>query len=95
MWPRASDNCPATPFVTFTNITLKDVKIINPKQSPGVLIGNEENPIENLVFDNVVVENPGGYPWGDQYYYCKHVNGKAIGKTWPIPPCMTDETDDN
>jgi len=26
------------------------------------------------------------------YYKCEHVNGRAIGSTWPVPSCLVDET---
>lgn len=41
--------------------------------SPGVIIGNDTNPIKGLVFDNVVVNNPGNSPWGDDFYKCEGV----------------------
>jgi hypothetical protein len=39
----------------FRNITLRDIVIRNPKGSPGVIMGHENNPIQGLVFDNVEV----------------------------------------
>jgi hypothetical protein len=42
----------------------------------------------NILFDNVLVTNPGLHPWGDQYYECKGVEGIAQGNTQPPPPCF-------
>jgi len=39
----------------YRNITLRDINIINPLQSPGVIIGSDSAPVEGIVFDNVVV----------------------------------------
>lgn len=85
--PHAQCNMPAEG--TFVNLTFRNITINSPKKSPGVIIGNASNPIKGLVFEDVVVNNPGSEPWGDKYYYCEGVQGgKAIGKTWPIPPCF-------
>ena len=65
----------------------RDVRIDNPKGSPGVVMGNASNPID-VTFDGVVVTNPGADPWGDDYYSCWGANGSAIGGTWPVPPCF-------
>ena len=39
----------------YTNITLRNISILNPQGSPGVILADELNPIINLTFDNVVV----------------------------------------
>lgn len=91
-WPQSSNECPVPSRVEMKNFYLKDIRIIDPTGSPGVILGNVTNPIQNLTFDNVVVENPGGYPWGDRYYNCKNTYGQALGKTWPIPDCLEDYT---
>ena len=63
--------------------------IHKPQMSPGVIMGNETMPALNITFDNVVVDTPGNSPWGNEYYYCKHVKGGvATGGTWPVPPCF-------
>ena len=79
----------------FSNITLRNISILNPATSPGVIFGNDSNPILGLVFDGVTVTNPpSGGAWGTDYYYCKGVaTGVAKGGTWPVPPCFKDETD--
>ena len=43
-----------------------------------VIMGNSSNPIRGLVFDSVVVENPGSKPWGDNYYYCQNDGGVQV-----------------
>merc|ERR550517_1019632 len=55
--------------------------------SPGVLIGNLTNPMQNVTFDNVVVNNPSDSPWGKDYYACWGVDGTAVN-TNPVPPCF-------
>lgn len=48
--------------------------------------------MENIVFEDVVVNNPGSKPWGDKYYYCEGVKtGYCKGTTSPCPPCFTSE----
>jgi len=85
--PQAQCNAPVTG--TFANLTLRNITINNPKKSPGVILANSSNPMTGLVFEDVVVSNPGMKPWGDKYYYCEGVkSGKALGKTWPVPPCF-------
>ena len=66
--------------------------INSPKKSPGVLIANSSSPMKNVVFEDVVVNNPGMKPWGDAYYKCENVGGIATGTTTPVPPCFADHT---
>jgi hypothetical protein len=62
--------------------------------SPGVILSADDAPMEGIVFDNVVFNNPGDQPWGDDYYTCAGVkSGVATGTTWPVPPCFEDQTD--
>lgn len=89
--PGAECNSPAGG--QYTNITLRNVTLNSPKQSPGVLLANETSPMKNVVFEDVVVNNPGAKPWGDDFYKCEHVQGVATGKTFPVPPCFADRTD--
>lgn len=90
LWPYAS-TCVMSGYQTWSNIVLRDIYITNPKGSPGVVFGNSSNPIRGLVFDNVVVENPGERPWGEDYYYCQGVEGVATGGTSPVPPCINKQ----
>jgi len=91
-WPGASPvaKCPITPRLTFRNITMRDIRIVEPRQSPGVIIGSQENPIEALVFDGVVVTGGSEQPWGVNGYACHGVdnNSIAVGGTAPVPPCF-------
>jgi hypothetical protein len=62
--------------------------------SPGVILSAEDAPMEGIVFDNVVFNNPGDTPWGEDYYNCGGVKtGVATGSTWPVPACFEDQTD--
>ena len=94
-WPgpfpsiHTTGNCEAVPGL-FSNITLRNISILNPQQSPGVIFGNDSQPIQGLVFDGVRVTNPpSDGAWGEAYYYCRGVaSGIAMGGTWPVPPCF-------
>ena len=92
LWPALDHaECRMSGFQNWTNIVLKDIRINNPRQSPGVLLGNSTNPMLGIVFDNVVVTNPGTKPWGDDFYSCDGIKGIAKGGTSPVPPCFTLE----
>jgi hypothetical protein len=52
-------------------------------------MGNASNPMQEVVFDNVVVTNAGTDPWGSDFYFCDGVQGVALGGTEPMPPCFT------
>jgi len=91
-WPQVPfTTCNVPALGTYANITLRNITINNPKQGPGLIYGNETNPMQNIIFDNVVVNNPGKHPWGKNYF-CKNVQGVATGNTWPVPPCFEDRT---
>lgn len=92
-WPEVPHaHCNAPDGAQYTNITLRNITINSPKQSAGVLLANVSVPMQNIVFDNVVVNNPASKPWGKDGYYCKNVNGVATGRTSPVPPCLKDLT---
>ncbi len=74
-------------FQTWTNITLRNIQIIDPVGSPGVLLGNSSNPMQNVVFDNVVVKNAGWFPFGTDYY-CHDLPGHVTGVVQPTPSCF-------
>ena len=93
-WPELPlSKCPPPiPTVTWTNLTLRNIRVIGAKVSPGVIFGNSENPIRGLVFDGVVFDpaSPRARPWKDQFYYCKGVDhGVATHSTTPVPPCFS------
>ena len=72
------------------NITLRNITIVKPRGSAGVIYGNGTRPITGLLFDGVKVlePNPDGV-WGREFYFCEGVeHGVATGGTWPVPPCF-------
>ena len=76
----------------YENIVLRNVTVMNPKGSAGVIFANDTTPMRNIVFDDVKVINPGTKPFGPGYF-CKGVaSGVATGNTTPVPPCFTDLT---
>ena len=90
---------PAVPFakcpppltaVSWTNVTLRNIRIRGAKHSPGLIYGNPEMPMQGVVFDGVVFDpvDPKARPWGEKFYYCKGVDGIAMGGTAPVPPCF-------
>eukprot|EP00038_Savillea_parva_P006047 m.161370 g.161370 ORF g.161370 m.161370 type:complete len:429 (+) comp12066_c0_seq1:139-1425(+) len=88
-WPTIPDAvCPGVPGAQYANITLRNITVNNPKQSPGVLIADASTPMQNIVFDNVVINNPASSPWGNDFYKCENVQGIATGGTTPVPPCF-------
>ena len=92
-WPEVpGTKCNAPASAQYTNITLRNITINNPKKSAGVLIANASSPMQNVVFDNVVVNNPADKPFGNDGYYCTNVNGVATGTTNPVPPCFKNST---
>jgi len=81
-----SRSCPTQGCVTFRNILLKDIEVESPTLSPGVILGNSTNPMQNVVFDNVKVHHPGYLPFRGEYK-CEHVRGTVINSK-PIPSCF-------
>ena len=87
------NHCPTQGCVSFNNITLRRITIIDPLLSPGVILGNTTAGVNNmhgLIFEDVVVENPGLWPY-KRNYQCKFAAGVAKGKTSPVPPCFEIE----
>jgi|EP00945_MAST-04E_sp_MAST-4E-sp1_P003860 polygalacturonase len=78
--------CPTQGCVTFNNITLRNIFIDRPLLSPGVILGNQTNPMKNIVFDRVVVSEGGKWPF-DSTYQCQYADIQAIGGTVPAPNC--------
>ena len=59
-WPYGPHSeCLMSGYQTWSNITLRDILITESRKSPGMLMGNVSNPMTNVVFDNVVVLEPG------------------------------------
>ena len=70
-------------------MTFKDITITNPKNSPGLILGNTTNPMEGLIFDNVMVTHTDWWPWHKNYYKCEGVaESFVLGETTPVPPCF-------
>ncbi len=92
-WPEfPGAKCSVGEGVTWENIVFRNIEInmgdVHSKMSPGVFLGNETNPMRNVVLDNVRVNQPGTYPWGNKYYECTNTIGYATNGTWPVPPCF-------
>jgi hypothetical protein len=91
VWPLPGSKCPAPlGTVSFSNITLKNIRVLGAKVSPGVVFGNTTHPMEGVVFDDVVFDpiDAHALPWGSHYYFCEGVQGVATGGTTPAPPCF-------
>jgi len=82
-----SKSCPTQGCVDFRNIMLKNITIQEPKLSPGVILGNSTNPMQNIVFDNVNVIKPGFFPFEGKYK-CTDVFGTVSGGSGPQPECF-------
>ena len=77
---------------TYRNILLKNITINNPKESPGVILGHADAKMENITFEDVVVNSPAWLK--ADYHTCEGVrSGVARGKTRPVPMCFEDQTD--
>lgn len=76
----------------YHNITLRNITINSPKQSPGVLMASSSSPMIDVYFDNVKVNNPGASKWGSNYKCENVMSGTALGDTTPVPPCFKDLT---
>uniref|UniRef100_A0A7S4DPC9 Uncharacterized protein n=1 Tax=Lotharella globosa TaxID=91324 RepID=A0A7S4DPC9_9EUKA len=89
-WPTFG-KCNAPYNGVYRNIMFRNITVNSPKKSPGVILGNSTNPMQNVTFDRVVVHNPGRKPWGEHFYKCEGVaNGIATGGTTPVPPCFKE-----
>ena len=47
--------------------------------------------MRNVVFENVVFEDPGFVPFGNEYFYCEGVQGVVERNSTPVPPCFRNE----
>jgi len=94
LYPLFHTQCPTQGCADFENITLKDVVIDNPLLSPGAILGNVTNPMRNLVFDNVTVQQDsfflGKFPWHESSfpfqgtYKSQYVSGTCVNCN-PVP----------
>ena len=90
-YPLFGTPCPTQGCATFANITLRDVRVTDPLLSPGVVLGNATNPMENILFDGVRVSFNGSaargrFPWGRKYR-CEHAAVRSVGGTEPAVEC--------
>ena len=84
-FPFAECNMPVN--ASYIDITLRNVTVIDPVESTGVIIGSTTDPMQNVVFDGVVFKNAPG-----NYYVCENVNsGIAAGGTNPVPTCFKQQ----
>ena len=96
-WPQLEQfgaKCNMEPNFIFENITLKNITIVDPRFSygMGVILGNDETPMKNIVFDGVKVVDAANEDMG-RYHTCHGVEGGvAVGDTNPVPPCFLDQT---
>jgi len=76
----------------FINITLRNVTINHPRGGAGVILGSDKYPMQNIIFDGVIVNHPPSWPWSPNYYTCKGVGtGISTGGSWPVPDCFHKE----
>ena len=69
---------------------LRSVTVNNPKKPHSFLMANAAAPMDGILFEDVVVNNPGGENYWE---HCEGVaRGSATGKTSPVPPCFQDMT---
>eukprot|EP01084_Bolivina_argentea_P256086 431031_1 len=89
LWPSCQNaDCYATSHINFTNIIVRDVTINSPKISQSVIKGNDTNPMRNIIFDNVIVNNAVGHkPFGESYYLCQGVEDFYAKDSEPKPRC--------
>ena len=96
-WPQLEDlgaECNMNKNFIYENITLRNVTILEPQfgYGQGVIIGNPETPMKNIVFDGVRVIGASD-PNLESYHSCEGVeNGVAEGDTYPVPFCFDDLT---
>lgn len=90
-----NDHCPTQGCTTFANITLRNVYIEDPILSPGVILGNSSQPMNNISFDNVQVymtDPEATVPtWPFDGYHVENVIGGCVSECSPDP--FGDTTD--
>eukprot|EP01065_Artemidia_motanka_P026965 TRINITY_DN32203_c0_g1_i1.p1 TRINITY_DN32203_c0_g1~~TRINITY_DN32203_c0_g1_i1.p1 ORF type:complete len:473 (+),score=173.92 TRINITY_DN32203_c0_g1_i1:56-1420(+) len=81
-------HCPTQGCADFRNITLRRVNVTEPLLAPGVLLGNASNPMQGIVFEDVVFTGMHAalpFPSGAKYR-CTAVDLTAI-RSNPVPDC--------
>ena len=79
--------CNIESCMTLRNITLRNIVIEDPLISPGVIFGNQSNPITGLTFDNVTVVkgNVGDiFPFGSGYQCSNTIGAASINSSPPL-----------
>ena len=93
-WPTLpTAKCGLPAEALYRNITLRDITINRPKKPQSFVMANASNPMQGIVFHNVVVNDPGTKKGQNFYRACEGVSGGvATGTTSPVPPCFADNT---
>ena len=97
-WPQLEDlgaECNMFENFIYENITLRNITIVDPMFSygQGVILGNHNTPMQNIIFDGVRVVNASN-PDVEKYHTCEGVEGGiALGVTYSVPECFEDHTE--
>ena len=84
------ENCETQPLITVRNITFRNIESHGGILPPGVLRGNETNPLTDINFENVKLHGIWRYfAWT---YYTEDVYGTAID-THPVPKYSDSEAE--
>jgi polygalacturonase len=81
-----NQHCPTQPLITISDIFLQNITLTGSVLVPGIILGNETNPITNMVFDSV--QNSGFYLIDDEYM-CEDTFGTVSSDSNPLPGCLT------
>ena len=86
---------PLFPYVNLSYMSNRSMqkKIITLlRYGQGVILGTEQSPMKNLIFDGVRVIGAQNETFAS-YYKCEGVqDAVATGDTFPVPPCFQDQT---
>lgn len=91
-YPFFGSQCPTQGCATFKDITLRNVHIKDPVLSPGFILGNSTNPMQNITFDNVTVDFAGmlsargRFPNGRKFV-CTDAEVNSVHGTSLAPTC--------
>jgi polygalacturonase len=77
------DECPTQPLVTISNILLENMVLTRGLFLPGIILGNETNPISNLTMKSI--QNSGKFVIGEEYI-CEGTDAH-VSDCSPIPDC--------
>lgn len=92
LWPHAHAECVMSGLQIWRNITLRNIFITGPRQSPGVILGNASFPMTGITLENVVYTDLKKHlkPWGADFYCPKGgvQDSYAVGSTYPVPACL-------